>query len=188
MTGGHAVIRALISEGVEVVFAVPGVQIMHIYDGFYDHPEIQVITTRHEQTAAFMADGYARSTGKVGVALVVPGPGMYNAGAALSTAFSTSSPVLLLAGEIDSSQIGKGRGQLHEVDNQMEILKPVTKWRARASRAEDIPGTIHEAMRQLKTGRPLPVEVDIPLDVLAARAGHVRFGPACGCQRTSSRR
>ena len=74
MTGGEAVVRALAAEGVEVVFGLPGVQIMHIYDAFYNNPDIRVISCRHEQTTAYMADGYARSTGKVGVALVVPGP------------------------------------------------------------------------------------------------------------------
>ncbi|MFQ5875319.1 MAG: thiamine pyrophosphate-binding protein [Dehalococcoidia bacterium] len=80
MTGGHAVVEALRAEGVEVVFALPGNQIMHVYDGFVDTPDVRLITVRHEQTAAFMADGYARTTGKPGVALVVPGPGAFNAG------------------------------------------------------------------------------------------------------------
>ena len=167
MTGGQAVIRSLKSEGVEVVFGVPGVQIMYIYDAFYSNPDVQIITTRHEQTAAFMADGYARSTGKIGVALVVPGPGVYNAGAALSNAYATSSPVLLISGQINSAEIGKGHGALHEVHDQMDITKPVTKWSTLVTRAEEIPITIHEAMRQLKTGRPLPVEVSIPRDILA---------------------
>ena len=94
MTGGEAVIQALRHEGVEVVFGLPGVQIMHIYDAFYGQPDIRVLTVRHEQTTAYMADGYARVTGKPGVALVVPGPGVQNASAAIGTAYSASSPVL----------------------------------------------------------------------------------------------
>src|SRR4030095_8028685 len=101
MTGGEAVIQALRHEGVEVVFGLPGVQIMHIYDAFYKQPDMRIITVRHEQTAAYMADGYARVTGKPGVALVVPGPGVQNASAAIGTAYASSSPVLLLAGQVE---------------------------------------------------------------------------------------
>ena len=168
MTGGQAVLKALKAEGVEVVFALPGVQIMHIYDAFFDTPEVRLITVRHEQATAYMADGYARSTGKIGVALVVPGPGAYNAGAAMATAYAASSPVLLLSGQIPSDQIGKDLGALHEVPDQLEFMRPVTKWNERVTRTEEIPATIHEAMRQLKTGRPRPVEVEIPPDILEA--------------------
>ena len=170
MTGGQAVVRALRAEGVEVVFGVPGVQIMHIYDGFFNDPDIRVITCRHEQTTAYMADGYARTTGKVGVALVVPGPGAYNAGAAMSTAYAASSPVLLISGQIDNEAIGKDLGALHEIHDQLEFMKPVVKWNDRVTRAEGIPEAIHEAMRQLNTGRPRPVELEIPPDTLATTA------------------
>ncbi|MBI4338958.1 MAG: thiamine pyrophosphate-binding protein [Chloroflexi bacterium] len=171
MTGGHAVIRALRAEGVEVVFGLPGVQIMHIYDAFYDTPGIRVITCRHEQTTVYMADGYARSTGKIGVALVVPGPGAYNAGAAMSTAFAASSQVMLLTGQIDSGAIGKDFGALHEIQGQLEFMKPVVKWNDLVLKAEDIPDAIHMGFRQLQTGRPRPVEIEIPPDVLATSTG-----------------
>ena len=170
MTGGEAVVRALAAEGVEVVFGLPGVQIMHIYDAFYNNPDIRVISCRHEQTTAYMADGYARSTGKVGVALVVPGPGAYNAAAGMSDAYAASSPVLLISGQIDSNEIGKDFGQLHEITDQLEFMKPVVKWNDLVTRAEEIPETIHEAMRQMKTGRPRPVEVEIPPDTLGTVA------------------
>ena len=100
--------RQLIAAGVETVFAVPGLQIMDIYDGFYDAPEVQLVTCRHEQTTVFAADGYARTTGKVGVALVVPGPGAYNAASAMATAYATNSPVLLVSGQAATHQIGRG--------------------------------------------------------------------------------
>ena len=170
MTGGQAVTRALRAEGVEVVFGLPGVQIMHIYDALFDTREVRLITTRHEQTAAYMADGYARSTGRIGVALVVPGPGLYNAGAALTTAYATSSPVMLISGQVPSEGIGMELGALHEVHDQMDAVRPVTKWRHRVTHAEEIPAAIHEAVRQLSTGRPRPVEVEIPPDILAAEA------------------
>ncbi|MBI4202185.1 MAG: thiamine pyrophosphate-binding protein [Chloroflexi bacterium] len=170
MTGGEAVIKQLQAEGVEVVFGLPGVQIMHIYNGFFTQPGIRIITTRHEQTTAYAADGYARTTGKIGVALIVPGPGAYNAGAALATAYAASSPVLLISGQIDSNLIGTGRGALHEVHDQLEFMKPVTKWQDRVVKAEDIPEGIHEAIKQIKTGRPRPVEIEIPPDTLATLA------------------
>ncbi|MBI4197837.1 MAG: thiamine pyrophosphate-binding protein [Chloroflexi bacterium] len=170
MTGGEAVIKQLLAEGVEVVFGLPGVQIMHIYNGFFTQPGIRVITTRHEQTTAYMADGYARTTGKLGVCLIVPGPGAYNAGAALATAYAASSPVLMISGQIDSNLIGTGRGALHEVHDQIEFMKPVTKWQDRVIKAQDIPEGIHEAIHQIKTGRPRPVEIEIPPDTLATVA------------------
>ncbi len=170
MTGGEAVIQALRHEGVDVVFGLPGVQIMGIYDAFYAQSDIRLITVRHEQTTAYMADGYARVTGKPGVALVVPGPGVQNASAALGTAYAASSPVLLLAGQIESFNIGSDRGALHEINDQIEIIRPITKWCQRVNDVPSIPGAIHEAMRQMRTGRPRPTEVEIAPDVLATTA------------------
>ena len=170
MTGGQAVVESLKREGVEFVFGVPGVQIMHIFDAFYGEPEIRLITVRHEQSTVYMADGYARVKGKPGVGLVVPGPGVQNASAALGTAYACSSPVLLLAGQVESNNLGKDRGALHEINDQLDIVRPVTKWCQRVMAVEDIPGAIHEAMRQMKTGRPRPTEVEIPWDVLGTEA------------------
>ena len=168
MTGGQAVVRALRAEGVDVVFGLPGVQIMHIYDGFFDTGEVRVITVRHEQTATFAADGYARTTGKPGVALVVPGPGTYNAGAGMATAYAASSPVMLIAGQVASSAIGQDVGALHDIDDQLEYMKPVTKWNSRVLAPAEVPSAVHEGIRQLSTGRPRPVEIEIPPDVLGA--------------------
>ena len=161
-------VRALKAEGVEAVFALPGVQIMHIFDALFDMPEVRIITARHEQTTVYMADGYARSTGKIGVALVVPGPGIYNAGAAMATAYAASSAVFLLSGQIPSGEIGEDLGALHEVHDQLDAMRPVTKWNDRVMRTEEIPAAIHEAIHQLKTGRPRPVELEISPDLLAS--------------------
>src|SRR5262245_62742778 len=99
MTGGQAIVQALHREGVACVFGLPGVQIMGIYDAFYGQSDVQLITVRHEQTTAYMADGYARVTGKPGGGWVVPGPGIQNASAALGSAYYCSSPVLIVAGQ-----------------------------------------------------------------------------------------
>ena len=110
MTGAEALVRSLVREGVEVIFGLPGVQIMQVFDALHGEPGIRLVTVRHEQATTYMADGYARSTGKVGVGLVVPGPGALNATAGLGTAYATSSPVLLISGQMESYNLGKKRG------------------------------------------------------------------------------
>ena len=171
MTGAQALVRQLRAEGVDTVFSLPGVQIMAAYDALYElQDEIRLVQPYHEQAAAYMADGYARVTGRVGVGLVVPGPGALNATAALGTAFASSSPVLLVVGQIPSGALGRGEGQLHEMEEQLDVFRTITKWNHRVASTEEIPGAVHEAMRQLRTGRPRPVELEIPLDILAATA------------------
>lgn len=166
MTAAQALVRSLIREGIEVVFGLPGVQIMDVYDALYDEPGIRVITCRHEQSAAYMADGYSRSTGKIGAALVVPGPGIQNASAGIGTAYASSSSILVIAGQVESYNLNKDRGAVHEIVDQMDILKNVTKHRASIMTPPEVPAAVHEAMRQLKTGRPRPVALEIPADVL----------------------
>ena len=170
MSGAQAVVESLGREGVEVVFGLPGVQIMHLFDAFYGHSDIRLVTVRHEQAATYMADGYARVTGKPGVALVVPGPGVQNASAGLGTAYASSSPVLLVAGQVDSPSLGKDRGALHEINDQLDVVRPVTKWCHRVLRVQEIPEAIHEAMHQMRSGRPRPTVVELPPDVLADSA------------------
>lgn len=169
MSGAQALVRQLGSEGVTTIFGLPGVQIMAAFDALHEvQDDIRLIHTRHEQATTYMAHGYSRVTGRVGVALVVPGPGALNAAAGLGTAYACSSPVLLISGQIRSDALGKGQGQLHEVEDQLDVFRPITKWNSRVTRPEEIPETVHEAMRQLKTGRPRPVELEIPPDTLTA--------------------
>jgi acetolactate synthase-1/2/3 large subunit len=170
MSGAQVLIRSLVREGVEVIFGLPGVQIMDVFDALYHEPSIRLIPVRHEQSATYMADGYARTTGKVGVALVVPGPGALNAAAGLGTAYATSSPVLLVSGQMETYNLGKRRGALHEIEDQLDVFRPITKWNGRAMTVEEIPDLVHTAMKHLSTGRPRPVEIEIPWDVLPARA------------------
>lgn len=168
MTGAQALARQLRSEGVDTVFTLPGVQIMAAFDALYElQDDIRLIHTRHEQATTYMADGYAKVTGKPGVAMVVPGPGALNASAGLGTAYASSSPVLLISGQIASSTLGKRQGQLHEIEDQLDVFKPITRWNSRVTRVEEIPEAVHEAFRHLKTGRPRPVELEIPPDTLA---------------------
>jgi acetolactate synthase-1/2/3 large subunit len=170
MTGGEALARQLALEGVTEVFGVPGVQLDFAVDGLRQlGNRMRFLVPRHEQTAAYMADGYARTTGKFGTCMIVPGPGLLNAAAGLATAYACNSPVLCIAGNIHSSAIGKGYGLLHEIKNQTGVLASVTKWTGAAKSAQDVPGVIREAVRQLRTGRPQPVGVEIPFDVLSGR-------------------
>ncbi len=183
MTGGQALVASLIREGVNTIFGLPGVQLDGAFDALYDaqaRGEIIVYWPRHEQATAYMADGYARTTGREGVCMVVPGPGLLNASAALSTAYSCNSPVLCISGQVQSEHIEAGRGLLHEIPNQMQMISSVTKWQGRAMRPQDIPRLVHEAFRELRSGRPRPVEIEIPPDVLFARADVELMEPARG--------
>ena len=164
MSGGEALVKSLVREGVEVAFGIPGIQLYGIVAALRDEPDIQMVTTRHEQAATYMAYGYARVTGKPGVALVVPGVGIYNAAAGLATAYSRSYPVLLIAGQIPRGQMGKNLGGVHEIEDQIDIIRPITKWHQQALTPRAIPEAVSEAFRQMRTGRPRPIYLEIPPD------------------------
>ena len=167
MTGGQALARALYLQGVRVIFGLPGVQLYHALDGLQGEPGIRFITTRHEQATTYMADGYARAGGGIGTAMMVPGPGLQNASAGIGTAFAASSPILVVSGQIERDLIGVDRGILHEVNDQLDTIRPVTKWARRILDPAEIPDAVHEAFYHLKTGRPRPVEIEIPPETLA---------------------
>jgi acetolactate synthase I/II/III large subunit len=166
MTGGEALVRSLYAEGVRVVFGLPGVQLYGVMAALRDEPRIRFVNTRHEQATSFMADGYARAGGTIGTALVVPGPGLLNAMSGLSTAYSASSPVLMLSGQIPRDSIGRDIGLLHEVNDQLECIRPVTKWRRRVLQVAEVPAAVREAFVQLRSGRPRPVEIEMPPETM----------------------
>ena len=157
MSGGEALVKSLVREGVEVVLGIPGIHMYGIVAALRDEPGIRMVTTRHEQATTYMADGYARASGKPGVALVVPGAGLYNAASGLTNAYSRSSPVLLIAGQIPRAAIGKGIGAVHEVTDQPGTVRSVTKWQRMALMPREVPDAVFEAFRQMRTGRPRPV-------------------------------
>ncbi len=159
--------RSLYLEGVRVIFGLPGVQLYHALDGLQGEPGIRFITTRHEQATAYMADGFTRAGGGTGTAMMVPGPGLQNASAAIGTAYAASSPMLVVSGQIERDLIGRDRGILHEVNDQLDTIRPVTKWARRILDPAEVPDAVHEAFHQLKTGRPRPVEIEIPPETLA---------------------
>ena len=174
MSGAEALTALLVRDGVEVVFGIPGVQIMELVDAVYRDKNIRWISPRHEQTAAYMAYGYALSTGKTGVTIVLPGPGALNTTAAVGTAYSASAPLLVISGQIESQHLDFHRGVLHELDHQVDIFRYLTKYCGRVSSAEDIPDYVCRALRELKTGRPRPAEIEVPYD-LWAKKGEMSF-------------
>jgi acetolactate synthase-1/2/3 large subunit len=171
MTGGEAIARSLISHGVDTVFSIPGVQTYHLFDAFARAGDrLTVIGPRHEQATAYMAFGYAKSTGRVGVYSVVPGPGVLNSTAALCTAYGASTPILCVTGEVPSEFIGSGKGHLHELPDQLATLRTLTKWAARINHPAEAPAQVAEAFRQMCSGRPRPVALEMPWDVFGAKA------------------
>src|SRR5262250_2863339 len=143
MSGGDAVVRSILAHGVSTIYALPGVQSDHLFNAMFDAGDsLRVVHTRHEQGAAYMALGAALATGKPAVYSVVPGPGFLNSTAALATAYSTGARVLALIGQIPSRAIGKGHGLLHEIPDQIGMLKNLTKWADRIPRPQDVPGMV----------------------------------------------
>jgi acetolactate synthase-1/2/3 large subunit len=171
MSGGDAVVRSLLGHGVSAIYCLPGVQSDHLFNAMFDAGDaFGVVHTRHEQGAAYMALGAALATGQIAAYSVVPGPGFLNSTAALATACSTGARVLALIGQIPSRAIGKGHGLLHEIPDQIGILRTLTKWAERIERAQDAPALVGAAFRELCSGRPRPVGLELPPDMLAAKA------------------
>ena len=170
MTGGQAVVETLDAWGVDVVFGIPGVHTLALYDALYDHPRIRHVTTRHEQGAGFMADGYARASGRVGVALTTTGPAAVNALTPIGEAHAESSPVLLICSGPTDETNGADAGVLHDMRDQFGTLFSVTGRGQRVSRVEEIPDALSEGFEAMKYGRPRPYILEVPLDVFKEEA------------------
>ena len=171
MTAGEAVVDGLIRNGIDTLFCLPGIQNDLFFDALHARTdEIRPIHTRHEQAVAYMALGAAQATGKPSAFCVVPGPGFLNAATALATAYSTSSKVVALLGQINLAAIDRGYGLLHEVRDQIGILRTMTKWAERIESPGDAARLTQEAFRQLGAGRPRPVGLECPMDVWGRKA------------------
>jgi len=189
LTGAELLVESLAREGVEMVFGVPGLHNMPIYDVLYHHPRVKQTVVRHEQGAAFMADGYARASGRIAAVLPLPGPGLTNAYTGLAEAYTGSSPVLLLATQVNREDIDQEKGKLHELYGQLEIVAPITKFSERVTQATAIPDTVHRAMAALRSGRPRPVQIEIPRDVQLETTdwpGEADFPPPAQRERFSA--
>ena len=168
MTGGQAVVRTLARFGVDTVFGLPGIQLDPLFDALHGQRQtIRTFHTRHEQGCAYMALGYAQASGKVGVFAVVPGPGILNATAALSTAAGSNVPVLGLTGQIPSYQIGLGLGIPHELRDQTMALRGVVPWVERAETPAQAPALLQQAFQSMLSGRQQPAVFEMAPDVLA---------------------
>jgi thiamine pyrophosphate-dependent acetolactate synthase large subunit-like protein len=179
-TGGQAVVDALAAEDVRHVFGIPGVHNLAIYDALLRQSRIRHVLARHEAGAAFMADGYARASGRTGVVVVTTGPGATNTITPLAESYAGSAPVLVVMSDILSHLVGRDLGALHEVVNQIDCFRPVTRWAEAVTDAAAIPATLAAAFDLLRTGRPGPVAISIPYDHLATASDAPAPPPAPG--------
>ncbi|MBX5039438.1 hypothetical protein HJB51_09045 [Rhizobium lentis] len=171
-TTGQAITRSLVAHGIDTVFGIPGAHMYDFNDALYGAGDkIRFIHTRHEQGAAYMAYGYAKSTGRVGAYTVVPGPGVLNSGAALCTAYGANAPVLCITGNIMSHLIGQGRGQLHELPDQLATMRGITKTAERINHQSETGPVLAGVLSKMLSGRQGPGAVEAPWDVFG------QFGP-----------
>ncbi|MBS0224232.1 MAG: hypothetical protein JSR91_26225 [Proteobacteria bacterium] len=171
LTTAQAVVSMLELNGIDTLFCLPGVQNDPFFDALYDRTNaIRPIHARHEQGCAYMALGYAMATGAPSAYAVVPGPGFLNTTAALSTAYAVNAPVLALTGQILQSMIGRNVGLLHELPDQLSIMRGLTKWADRISSPGEVPGLVNEAFRRLLSGRRRPVALECAMDTWARKA------------------
>lgn len=171
LTAAEAAINTMIANGVDTLYCLPGVQNDHFFDALHGAQDrLRPIHTRHEQATAYMALGAAMATGKPQAFAVVPGPGFLNTTAALSTAYACNAPVLAVVGQIQSNTIGQNLGQLHEIPDQLAIMRGLTKWSDRVRAPQDAATLTQEAFRHMRSGRPRPAGIECPIDIWGRRA------------------
>ncbi|WP_433769193.1 5-guanidino-2-oxopentanoate decarboxylase [Pseudomonas putida] len=168
-TCGEVLVKLLEGYGVEQVFGIPGVHTVELYRGLA-RSSINHVTPRHEQGAGFMADGYARTSGKPGVCFIITGPGMTNITTAMGQAYADSIPMLVISSVQSRSQLGGGRGKLHELPNQSALCAGVAEFSHTLMSASELPVVLARAFALFQAGRPRPVHIEIPLDVLVEEA------------------
>jgi len=168
-TCGEVLVKLLEDYGVEQVFGIPGVHTVELYRGLA-RSSINHVTPRHEQGAGFMADGYARTSGKPGVCFIITGPGMTNITTAMGQAYADSIPMLVISSVQTRSQLGGGRGKLHELPDQSALVGGVAAFSHTLMSAAELPAVLARAFALFQAGRPRPVHIEIPLDVLVEEA------------------
>ena len=168
-TCGEAIVSLLEAYGIDTAFGIPGVHTLDFYRGL-ENSTMRVVTARHEQGAGFMADGYARVSGRPAACLVITGPGVTNIATAVGQAYSDSVPMLVIASVNETEHLGMGRGRLHEITNQRDTIAPLTGFSATAFSPDDVPPLLTRAYAVFDSQRPRPVYIEVPLDVMAAPA------------------
>jgi len=169
--GGDAIYEALLALGVDTVFGIVSVHNVPIFDAVARRGEIRIVTVRHEQSAAHAADGYARATGRLGVALASTGPGTTNTMTGLYEAAFASSPVLLITGQVQTSKYGRTQAMLHEAEQQLDMLRTVCRHVESPRRPDDVVGAIYRTAADVLSGRPQPGAVEIPIDLQHGEVG-----------------
>ena len=178
MTGGDAIVDSLLRHGIDTIFGLPGVQMYGLFDAFARNANrLRVVNARHEQTTAYMALGYAQSTGRPSAFSVVPGPGVMNTMGALTTAWGVNAPIMCITGQVPSAMIGRGRGQLHEMPAPLATLKTLLKFAERIEHPTDAPQVMARAYQAMVSGRPGPVAVEMPWDMFPATADITPIDP-----------
>ncbi len=186
MSGADALLGQVLANGVDTVYGLPGGQLDHFFDAMHRAGNrVRFIGSRHEQGAAYMALGHARSTGRPGAYCVVPGPGVLNTAAALCTAYATNAPVLCLTGQIPSEGLGRGIGYLHELPDQLATLQSLTRRADRIMSPRAAPAAVNEAFRAMLCGRPGPVSLEMPMDIMS-QSGPVALLPAASVARSDA--
>ncbi|MFM0210646.1 5-guanidino-2-oxopentanoate decarboxylase [Paraburkholderia sediminicola] len=171
-TVGMYLVELLASYGVDTVFGIPGVHTVDLYRGLVDS-SVRHVTARHEQALGFMADGYARATGRPGVCFVITGPGVTNMATAMAQAYADSIPMLVISSVNALGHLGSGNGHLHELPDQRLFASSVSEFSHTVTRAEELPQVIARAFSVFSSGRPRPVHIELPLDVITAPAGNL---------------
>lgn len=171
-TCGEFLVKQLEAWGVDTVFGIPGVHTVELYRGL-PHSGIRHITPRHEQGAGFMADGYARVSGKPGVCFIITGPGMTNILTAMAQAFADSIPMLVISSVNERDRLGLGKGYLHELPDQRAMTAGVTAFSHTLMSVEALPEVLARAFAVFEGGRPRPVHIELPLDIITADATHM---------------
>jgi thiamine pyrophosphate-dependent acetolactate synthase large subunit-like protein len=175
-SGGEVLVRSLADHGVDTVFGIPGTHNLDIYAHLPSHG-LRHISPRHEQGAGYAADGYARASGRVGVSLSTSGPALLNAATAAAQSYSDSVPVLHVSPGMPTSHPGRGDGSLHEVKDQSRAMDAIVAYSHRVASVEAIPEAVAEAFAAMTFRRPRPVHLEVPFDLLRARAAAPRIGP-----------
>jgi acetolactate synthase-1/2/3 large subunit len=170
MTGGQAVAAALKAEGIDHIFGIVGTHDCPLFDAVVGDPAFKVVTVRHEQGASLAAAGYARASGKIAACFVVPGPGLTNALTGMGMAYAESAPMLVFGGQNNLAQLEREGGHFHELANSVNVAASVCGYAARAAAVADVPKIVREAVRAMRSARPRPAYIEMPLDVQSGTA------------------
>jgi len=170
LTGAQAVLATLRVYGVDTIFGIPGVHTLPLYETMRNEPGVRHVLARHEQGAGFMAEGYARASGKTGVVFTITGPGVTNVATPVGSAYADSIPLLVISTSLPRAAQGRQRGELHELKNQLGVMQSLAGWTRAVEFVEEIPTALVDAFRALRSGRPRAAYLQIPLDLLQNEA------------------